>query len=81
MDKGVYKRQDRLIKEKRKDVYREWGKMPEPTLCTECGALFLKGRWSWAKPTGETNKAVCPACKRMCGQFSGRPYRDQRRIL
>ena len=51
MDKGVYKRQDRLIKEKRNDVYQEWGKMPEPTLCTKCGALFLKGRWSWEKPT------------------------------
>ncbi len=46
MDKGVYKRQDRLIKEKRNDVYQEWGKMPGSTLCTECGALFLKGRWS-----------------------------------
>ena len=69
MDKGVYKRQDRLIKEKRNDVYREWGKMPEPTLCTKCGALFLKGRWSWEKPTGETNKAVCPACKRSADNF------------
>ncbi len=43
MDKGIYKRQDRLIKEKRHDVYQEWGKIPESTLCTECGALFLNG--------------------------------------
>jgi len=46
MYKGLYERKDRLIKEKRHDVYRERIKCPEPTLCTECGALFLNGRWS-----------------------------------
>ncbi len=53
MDKGLYERQDRLIKEKRHDVYREWGKWPEPTICTGCSALFLNGRWSMEETDGE----------------------------
>ncbi len=69
MFKGLYERQDRLIKEKRHDVYQEWGKLPEPTLCTECGALFLNGRWSWKKPTRKANKAVCPACRRIADNY------------
>ncbi len=69
MDKGLYERQDRLIKEKRHDVYQEWGKWTEPTLCTGCSALFLNGRWSWKKPTGKTNKAICPACRRSADNY------------
>ncbi len=69
MDKGLYKRQDKLIKEKRHDVYLERGKCSEPTLCTGCGALFSNGRWSWKKPIGKTNKAICPACRRSTDNY------------
>lgn len=65
MDKGRHGRKDRLIKEKRHDVYRESGKWPEPTLCTECGALFANGRWCWRKPSAQAHETVCPACRRV----------------
>lgn len=42
----MYSRRDRLIKEERHDVYKEKSKGPDPTLCSECGALFTSGRWS-----------------------------------
>ncbi|MBW1677633.1 MAG: ATPase [Deltaproteobacteria bacterium] len=65
MDKSQYSRRDRMIQEKRHDTYRERGKWPEPTVCSECGSLFQDGRWSWNKPTKEANKVVCPACQRI----------------
>lgn len=65
MSKRIYGRQDRLLKEKRHDTYKERGKWPEPTLCKECGALFINGRWSWGKLPIKANKALCPACRRI----------------
>jgi hypothetical protein len=69
LDKGLYKRENKFIKEKRHDVYQEWGKLPENSLCTECGVVFLNGRWSWNKPTGKVNNAVCPACRRSADNY------------
>lgn len=69
MDKGNYKRQDRLIKEKRHDAYRKRDKWPEPTLCTECAALFVNGRWTWEKPTEKANETICPACRRCADNY------------
>ncbi len=64
MSKNRQGRQDRLLKEKRHDTYKERGKWPEPTLCKECGALFVNGRWSWGKPPTKANEVLCPACRR-----------------
>ncbi len=69
MDKSQYARRDRLVKEKRHDTYRESGKWPEPTMCTECKALFLDGRWSWKKPPVDSNRVICPACQRIADNY------------
>ena len=65
MSKNPNERKDRLIKEKRHDAYKQRKKWPEPTLCTECGALFVKGRWSWKTPPKKVHRAICPACQRI----------------
>jgi hypothetical protein len=67
----MYSRRDRLIKEERHDVYKEKSKWPEPTLCSECGALFTSGRWSWEKVSLQTDihQATCPACRRIIDQY------------
>lgn len=46
------------------DVYRMQGKLPEPTICPQCNAVFLKGRWQWAKSDAGAHQEVCPACHR-----------------
>lgn len=69
MTKGRYDRQDRMIKEKRHDVYRSREKWPEPTLCKDCGAVFVNGRWTWKEPASVGNKATCPACRRIADRF------------
>ncbi len=69
MDKGVFGRNDRLIKEKNHDTYKQKGKLPQPTVCTECRASLQAGRWSWmAAPPGATS-TTCPACQRIADDF------------
>ena len=65
MDKGRHGRRDRLVKEKRHDTYRSREKLPEPTVCTDCGAVFNKGRWQWLPHPDAAHGEVCPACRRI----------------
>lgn len=51
------------------DAYRLSRKFPEPTVCTECKAVYQGGRWRW-QPAGEgpgkaAKQTVCPACRRV----------------
>lgn len=59
------KRKDKLIQEKRKDVYLGAGTLPAESICTNCGATFTNGRWSWKETEKVMKKTVCPACKRI----------------
>ncbi len=58
-------RTDRLIREHVHDPYKTRLKLPEPTVCPECGAVFHKGRWQWAEimPT-DAHEEMCQACHR-----------------
>lgn len=38
-------RRDKLLQERVHDTYRTWGKLREPTLCPDCGAVYHKGHW------------------------------------
>jgi hypothetical protein len=54
-------RQDRLILERVHDPYRIRGKLPEPTVCPKCGAVFLDRRWQWSDThLWGAKEAVCP---------------------
>jgi len=65
MDRGKHGRKDRLIKERRHDVYQARAKWPEPTVCHTCGAVLSGGRWTWKEAPPDANAAVCPACRRI----------------
>jgi len=65
MSKNSLGRRDRLIRQKRHDAYKHTEKLPDPTLCTECGALFSAGRWVWKGTEDTVNTTVCPACRRI----------------
>jgi NMD protein affecting ribosome stability and mRNA decay len=65
MYKGVFGRKDRLVREKRHDVYRLEKKLPEPSKCIECGVVFTEGRWSWAEVPAVEKTTTCPACQRI----------------
>jgi NMD protein affecting ribosome stability and mRNA decay len=58
-------RQDRLIREMEHDTYKTRQKLPEPTACPECGALFHEGRWQWGEVPPGAHRETCPACNRI----------------
>jgi NMD protein affecting ribosome stability and mRNA decay len=69
MTKNQFSRKDRLLKEKRHDVYQERHKWPESTRCSECGALFVKGRWTWQEAPATSHPTLCPACRRIADRY------------
>jgi NMD protein affecting ribosome stability and mRNA decay len=62
-------RHDQLRPERVHDTYQLRGKLHEPTVCKECGAVFHQGRWQWlARPSG-AHEIACPACQRIRDHF------------
>jgi len=64
-------RRDRLIREHEHDTYKIRSKLPEPTVCPECGAVFHKGRWQWASAPPDAHRTLCPACHRLHDKCPG----------
>jgi NMD protein affecting ribosome stability and mRNA decay len=51
------------------DSYRSQKKLPEPTRCPDCGAVYHDGRWQWATAPEQAHEARCPACQRISDRF------------
>lgn len=66
---GLGARRDRSVQEYQHDTYKLRGKLKEPTVCTECGALFHKGRWTWGMKSADADEIVCPACMRIRDKY------------
>ena len=62
-------RRDRLLQESEHDAYKSKGKLPEPTVCPQCGAVFHEGRWQWGDPPKDAHSAICPACHRVNDKY------------
>jgi len=58
-------RRDQLRPERVHDTYKLQKKLAEPTVCSECGAVYHAGRWAWGAPSGGAEQVVCPACQRI----------------
>lgn len=70
MDKSHHGRRDRLVTQQRHDSYRTKGKLPDATLCSECGCVCRTGRWTWTDtPPKKPHISTCPACQRIKDNF------------
>jgi NMD protein affecting ribosome stability and mRNA decay len=58
-------RGDRLIREREHDSYKVRAKLPDPTACPDCGAMYRAGRWTWGSPPADAHRERCPACRRV----------------
>ena len=47
------------------DPYVAQRKPHEPTVCTECGAVYRRGRWQWGPKPADAAEMMCPACRRV----------------
>jgi NMD protein affecting ribosome stability and mRNA decay len=62
-------RRDRLVQDTRHDAYKARHKLPEPTVCPQCGAVFHAGRWQWLAKPAQSHESICPACHRIHDEF------------
>lgn len=81
-------RHDRLLEEFRHDAYQIKHKLPEPTVCPQCGAVFHEGHWQWLPRPAGAHEEMCPACHRIKDEFpagyvsvSGAFFKDHREEL
>ena len=64
-------RHDRLLREREHDTYKVRAKLPDPTACPDCGAMFRDGRWTWGSPPVDAHRTLCPACHRIRDDYPG----------
>lgn len=50
--------------DQRIDPYKRPQKLAEPTVCPQCGAVYLHGRWQWSQRPKEAEETLCQACLR-----------------
>lgn len=62
-------RHDRLLQELSHDPYKTKGKLPEPTVCPQCRAVFVDGGWRWGAVPANAHHAICPACHRVHDRY------------
>jgi NMD protein affecting ribosome stability and mRNA decay len=65
----VHHHLDRQIEEVRHDPYHPREKLPEPTFCPDCKAVYQEGRWQWLKRPPAFNEHQCPACQRIRDRY------------
>jgi NMD protein affecting ribosome stability and mRNA decay len=63
------RRKDGVFQERVHDTYKSRAKLPEPTRCPDCGAVFRDGRWRWGPSEGAAHEERCPACHRVHDRF------------
>lgn len=56
---------DRPLFERDIDAYKAKGKLPDPTVCPECDAVYHDGRWQWSEAPSDAHRETCPACHRI----------------
>jgi NMD protein affecting ribosome stability and mRNA decay len=62
-------RRDQRLLETAMDSYKTKGKLREPTVCPDCGAVFHAGRWQWLAKPKDAHQTSCPACHRVRDHF------------
>jgi hypothetical protein len=57
-------RRDRMIREREHDSYKASKKLPDPSSCSECKAVYHEGRWQWGRAPVDAKLVLGPAGRR-----------------
>ena len=60
-------RHDNLFQESVHDAYKAKNKLHEPSVCSQCGAVYHEGQWLLAPEHAQAE--ICPACHRIHDQY------------
>lgn len=58
-----------LLQQVVQDTYKIGGALTEPSVCTDCGAIFHNGYWQWLPAPSHAQPTRCPACHRIRDHF------------
>ena len=61
----MQRRRDQLLREESHDPTKPTMKMTDPTVCPDCGATYIEGRWTWRHGPVESPRELCSACQRI----------------
>ena len=67
--KSVSRRKDRLIRDRRKDVYIDQIILKDPSVCNKCNAFYTNSKWTWKTAEQTTSETTCPACRRISDNY------------
>jgi NMD protein affecting ribosome stability and mRNA decay len=62
-------RPDQLLSQVAHDSYKLTGTLSEPSICTDCEAIFHNGYWQWLPAPLHAQRIRCPACNRIRDNF------------
>jgi NMD protein affecting ribosome stability and mRNA decay len=51
------------------DPFATKAKLPTPTRCGDCDAVYRRGRWTWGSAPAECARHRCPACSRIAERY------------
>lgn len=63
-------RRDQLLQDESHDPTKPSVKMSDPTVCPDCGATYIDGRWTWRHGPAEAPRRLCSACQRIRDDYA-----------
>jgi hypothetical protein len=51
------------------DAYKIKGTLAEPSVCSQCSAVYKLGHWQWHEAPANAQRVICPACHRLNDNF------------
>ena len=63
-------RRDQLLRDESHDPTKPLLKMSDPTVCPDCGATYIDGRWTWRHGPAEAPRRLCSACQRIRNNYA-----------
>ncbi|HUZ75379.1 MAG TPA: BCAM0308 family protein [Stellaceae bacterium] len=67
--KAGRRRWGRAQKDRILDPYKSTGKLHEPTVCPQCGAVYQHGQWRWTERPENAETVLCQACHRINDRY------------